>query len=350
MAAGPLTQIADIIVPRKFTSYVTVLTEKKSRLIQSGAMQTNALLSQNLAGGGLIFDFPFFKDLDDDSDRVSTDTPAERYTGGSADPDPFKITTGSQVAVRMSRNGSWSSADLASALAGVDPLDAIQNLVAAYRARRLQAAFIATMTGIFADNDASPGGSEHVQGDLTLDVSGVGFVDGVTNFSAEAYLDAKQTMGDSQEALDLTLVHSVVYNRMKKNNLIDFIPDAEGRVNIPTFMGGSVIVDDSMPASAGVYHTWLFGRGAVQFGSGDPKVPTEVERHPGAGNGGGQEVLWNRWEWCIHPVGHKYAGSAASGGPSNANTSNNLAHAGSWQRVYPERKQIAIARLITREA
>jgi hypothetical protein len=34
---------------------------------------------------------------------------------------------------------------------------------------------------------------------------------------------------------------------MQKNNLIDFIPDAEGHINIPTFLGRRVIVDDGMP-------------------------------------------------------------------------------------------------------
>ena len=52
----------------------------------------------------------------------------------------------------------------------------------------------------------------------------------------------------------------------------------------------------------------------------------------------------------MHPAGHAYAGTPANGGPSNAATANNLAAAASWNRVYPERKQIKIARLRTTEA
>ncbi|HEX5040180.1 MAG TPA: hypothetical protein VFW95_08615, partial [Candidatus Limnocylindria bacterium] len=221
-----------------------------------------------------------------------------------------------------------------------------------YWARRLQAAFIATMTGVFNDNEAAPTGTEHVQNDLTVDISGVGFVDGVTNFSAEAFIDALTTMGDSSDQLGVVLVHSVVMARMKKNNLIDFIPDARGEVSIPTFLGREVIVDDAMPIpSAGVYETWLFGAGAVRLGVGSPKVPTEVDRKPEAGAGGGEERLYSRTEWSIHPAGHKFAvASPASGGPSNAATAGNLAHADSWVRAFPERKQIKIARLITRES
>jgi hypothetical protein len=119
---------------------------------------------------------------------------------------------------------------------------------------------------------------------------------------------------------------------------------------IPTFLGREVVVDDGLPFSGSIYQTWLFGRGAVRYGTASPKVPTEVERDPGAGNGGGQEVLYNRVQWSIHPTGHAYTGTAPNGGPTNAATANNLAAAGSWNRVYPERKQIKIARLISREA
>lgn len=351
MAAGPITAVEDVIVPSVFTPYVQQMTETKSRLIQSGAIVRDAAIDLLLAGGGLTFNVPSFKDLDDDDDRVSTDSQHMEFaTAGADTPDPQKIGTSQEVAVRLSRNNSWSSADLTAALAGADPMNAIADRLAGYWTRRLQNVFVATITGVFADNAASPSGSEHVQNDLTVDISGASFVDGVTNFSAEAMIDAATTAGDSQDGLTMLMVHSVVYARMQKNNLIDFIPDARGEVVIPTFLGREVIVDDGVTRSGGVYHSWLFGPGAVRLGVGTPKVPTEVERKAGAGNGGGQEVLYNRVEWSLHPVGHKYAGTAAEGGPSNAATSNNLAHAGSWQRVYPERKQIKIARLITREA
>lgn len=349
MAAGPITQISDVVVPEIFTPYAQQITETKSRLIASGAMVVDSQLNTFLAGGGLTFNVPSWKDLDDDAERVSTDSVPAEYTAGVADPDPMKIESATEVAVRLSRNQSWSTADLAATLAGSDPMDAIASRVGAYWTRRLQAAFIATMTGVFADNDAAPAGTEHVQGDLTNDVSGGAYSAGVTDFSAEAFLDAGLTMGDSQDGLGLVMVHSVVYNRMQKNNLIDFIPDADGRVTIPTFLGKQVIVDDSMPNAGGVYQSWIFGPGAIRFGRGTPEVPTEVHRLPGAGNGGGAETLYNRVEWMLHPVGHAYVGTPPNGGPSNASTSNNLANAGSWQRIWSERKQIKIARLITRE-
>ena len=156
-------------------------------------------------------------------------------------------------------------------------------------------------------------------------------------------------MGDAQKKLGVMMVYSVVLTRMKKNNLIDFIPDARGEVNIPVFLGRQVIVDDGMPNAGGVFESWLMGAGAFRFGAGAPPVPTAVERKESAGKGGGQEILYNRVEWCLHAVGHAYVGTAASGGPSNAATANNLAAAASWGRAWSERKMVKIARLITRE-
>lgn len=350
MATGPTTQISDVIVSEIFNPYVQQMTEEKSRLVASGAVVRSNQLDEDLAGGGLTFNAPSFKDLDNEAENISSDEADDDFTTASTNSTPKKTGTSNEISVRLSRNQSWSSSDLSAALAGADPMDSIADRVSTYWARRLQAAFVATVNGIFADNDASPSGSEHVRGDLTNDISGSGYSAGVTDFSGEAFIDAAVTMGDSMGDLSMVCVHSIVYARMQKNNLIDFIPDARGETSIPTFLGRIVIVDDGVPSpSSGIYHSWLFGGGAVLLGMGGPKVPTEMARKPDAGNGGGQEVLYNRVEWALHPSGHKYAGTTTKGGPSNAATTNNLAHADSWERVYPERKQIKIARLITRE-
>lgn len=341
MASGT-TRLADVIVPAIFSPYTQQMTEEKSRLISSGAVVRDGKLDSDLAGGGLTFNNPSFKDLDNDAENVSSDDPGVNSS-------PNKIGTLSEIQVRLSRNNSWSSMDLAAVLAGADPMEAISSRVSQYWARRLQQVFLNTMKGVFADNAAAPTGSEHVQNDMTVDIKGASYVAGVTSFSAEAFLDATLTMGDSMDSLGMVFVHSVVYNRMQKNNLIDFIPDSDGRVTIPTFLGRQVIVDDGMPVASGVFESWMFGAGAVKLGMGSPAIPTEVYRTPNSGNGSGQDTLFNRVEWAMHPVGCSYVGTAPVGGPSNAATANNLGAAGSWQRVFAERKQIKIARLITRE-
>ena len=347
-----VTKIADVVVPEIYTPYKQQMTEEKSALIQSGVVARDESLDALLNGGGLTFSTPSWKDLDNDEENTSTDNDA-------SDADISKIGTLTEISVRLSRNKAWGAMDLAADLAGSKPMTAIGNRVGYYWTRRLQAMFIATMQGIYADNTAAPSGSEHAQGDLTNDISGSSYSAGVTDFSAEAFIDTAVTMGDSAQALGMCFMHSIVFARAQKNNLIDFIPDARGEVDIPYFLGRRVIMDDGLPnpagagaaqTAAGIYHTWLFGAGAVRYGVGTPETPFETDRLPLAGDGGGQEYMVDRVMWCLHPAGHAYVGTSPSGGPTNAATSNNLANAGSWQRVFQERKQIKIARLITRES
>jgi len=346
-------QIADVVVPEIFEPYSQQLSMQKSALIQSGAVAVDAQVSEMMAGGGITFNLPSFRDLEDTDENVSSDT--------GSDSVPEKTSASQEIGVRLSRNKSWSSTDLVADLAGVDPMESIAQRISNYWARRYQHILVATLMGVFADNAAAPtGGDLHVQNDLTHNVSGGGYTAGLTDFSAEATIETFATAGDAQDILRLCLMHSVVFTRAQKNNLIDYIPDAEGRISIPTYLGKPVIVDDGMPnpagagaaqTASGIFHTWFLGEGALRLGFGMPKVPVEVDRKPEANNGGGEETLFNRKSLCLHPTGHAFIGNlvGAPGGPSNLATSGNLAHADSWSRVYPERKQIRMARLITRE-
>ncbi|WYV98925.1 major capsid protein [Stenotrophomonas phage CM2] len=184
---------------------------------------------------------------------------------------------------------------------------------------------MATGRGVFA-NDALPTDANHVQGEMTNNVSGSAFVPGVTNFTTEAFLDTLTTMGDSEGALGIVMVHSIVFNRMRKNNLIDYIPDSEGRVNIPTFLGKRVIVDDGMPNQDGVYDTWIFGAGAFRFGNGLAPVPVAVERDESSGHGGGQKSSTTVSSGACTCAGYAWVGdtTCTAGGLSNAATAGNI--------------------------
>ena len=153
MAAGPTTRVSDVIVPELFTPYAQNLTAEKSRLIQSGLISRSDVLDNFLGGGGLTIQMPSFKDLDNDAERVSTDTSvpfadadASLPAGVARPPNPNKIGTLKEIAVRMSRNNSWSSSNLAATLAGANPMDAIASRVADYWVRRMQAVFVAVFS------------------------------------------------------------------------------------------------------------------------------------------------------------------------------------------------------------
>lgn len=331
------TQLSNLIVPSVFVPYVQVLTSQLNVFVASGIMVTQPSLSTFLQGGGERFSAPFYVDVDDTEANISNDNPASNAT-------PSNITATKQDVQRHNLNRAWGSMDLNIALTGTDPMQAIARRVAAYWARQQQRRLISSLRGVFADNIANDAG------DMVLNISagGVNAPTAANRFSAEAALDAMQTAGDNQFRFSGIAMHSVVYNRAQKNNLIDFIPDSEGRVEIPTFLGKRVTVDDGLPVvTNGVnleYHTYLFGAGSVVYGEEPPENPVETDRLPLSGGGGGQDILVSRTQFAMHPNGISWlAASQAARSPSLAE----LATAANWNRVYPERKQIRLALLIT---
>ena len=216
--------------------------------------------------------------------------------------------------------------------------------VSAYWARALQKHLIAVLKGVFADNTANDSDDMRVE----IGTDAVGTPSAGELVSAEAVLDTKQTMGDAADSLDTLIMHSVVFTRLQKLNLIDFIPDARGEVRFPTYLGYNVIVDDGVPAIAGTnrikYSTYLVGAGAFGHAEVPPAVPVEVDRKPAQGTGAGVEELWTRRQYILHPYGIKWTSTSMVGqSPTNAEA----AAAANWDRVYPERKQVPLAELVT---
>ncbi len=330
-----VVKIADVVVPAVFTEYVQLLTSQRSAFVQSGVIEQGPLFDALLAGGGRTFDMPHFKDLLDTEANVSSDDDASKAV-------PEKITTGQEVSIRHSRNQVWSSMDLAAALAGPDPLEAIASRVADYWVRQEQTYLISSLQGLIADNIANDAG------DMVVDITaGVGAVDATNLFSAETFIDTIQTLGDVGEDLVAIAVHSTVFRRAQKNNLIDFIPDARGEVDIATFQGRRVIVDDGLPAITNgpniEFSSYLYGAGSIVRGTGAAKVPTAVDRDELAGLGGGQEFLHSRVEWILHPRGFAWLSASMVGqSPTNAE----LAGVTNWDRRF-ERKLVKIAELRT---
>lgn len=345
MASGVL-RLSDLIVPAIFNPMVARRSVERTALLTSGAAVADPLLNANLQGAGVTWIMPRSNPIDtNDVENVSSDDPTVFST-------PNKPNMNSEIAVRLSRNQSWSQMDLARSILAADPLAALADQIGDYWAKRRQRIMIAQLAGIFANNAAATD-AYHAQNDMTVNLStlnGGTYAKGITDFHGTAFIDALITMGDALGDIALVAMHSIVYATAIKNNLIQFRLDADSNPTIPTYMGKDVIFDDGMPTpSAGVFETWLFGRGAILMGTAEPDVPTEVARIPGSGNGAGQEVIWSRVEMAHHVPGISYIGSPPAGGPANAATTNNLAAASSWQRVAPSRKYIPIARLVSRE-
>jgi hypothetical protein len=241
---------------------------------------------------------------------------------------PAKITASQDVAALLIRGKAWSTNELSGALAGSSPMNAIAAQVAKWWSIKEQGVLISILNGIFANALAST----HVNNISTA--SGAAAVIG-----AEAVLDTKQLLGDAADTFTAMAMHSAVYTKLQKLNLIEYIPDAEGKIAIPTYLGYRLIKDDGCPNTNGVFDTYLFSSGAIGRGDGLPVdlTPTETDRDSLASD----DVLINRRAFVLHPFGVKFTNSSVAGAtPTNAE----LATAANWQRV-SDVKHIGLALL-----
>ncbi len=317
-ASGGGTKLSDVIVPELFNPYVINRTMEKSALVQSGIITNNSEFDNLASQAAPTINMPFFEDLTGESEQIIEDTDLEAA----------KITSNKDVAAIIRRAKMWSATDLSAALAGKDPMAAIAELVSGFWTRDMQKELIAILKGVFLAPTMK---------DNLLDISAL--EGDASKWSASAFIDAQQMLGDAKELLTAVVMHSATESALRKQNLIDVIkPSDSPAFNI--YQGKRVVIDDGCPVdTGGIYTTYLFGQGALALGNGNPVgfIPTETDRDKKKGSG--VDYLINRKTMILHPRGIKFtnASVAKTEGPSRLELANKV----NWQRVY-EPKQIRI--------
>lgn len=329
-------QIADIYNPLVFSAAEQEAQIEINAFLASGVMVEDPRLTAMASVGGNIGELPFFKPLGTQEPNYSNDVTGDTST-------PNKITTAIMKYRLASQNQSWSTMDLAADLALADPVSAITNRIGGYWATTNERRLIQSTMGILASNVAN-NSSDMVVSVATDSASTVTDAELISN---DVILDAQQTAGDHQAGFSAIAMHSVVYSRLRKQQLIDFVRDADNNTLFSTYGNLRVIVDDSLSAVAGTnrvtYTTVIFGNGAVVSGMGRTSNPSELDRAPEKGNGGGQSDLYSRRADIIHPLGFEFTSSSVAG---QSATLAELATAANWSRVW-ERKNVPLCFLQT---
>jgi hypothetical protein len=309
------TLISDIVVPEIYNPYLLERTAALSALFQSGLVERSPYYDQFLigsGGGGKTFNIPFFQDFNV-ADEVLSDTSALAVNAVSAAKD---------TVVRLSRGIGVSVNDVAKHLAGADPMMSIANGRAEYWNRRFNTIAINTLMGAIIGTNMT----DHIH-----DISGSSGA--AANFTASTFIDACAKLGDNSGKLSIIVMHSAVYAKLQKDQLIAYLPTANVNIIMPTYLGKKVVVDDSCPVpSSGIYMSFICGEGAIAFGTSG--ISVETDRDVLARD----TIMSEAWELVMHPKGVAFiSGSVAADSPTNAE----LALAANWSRV-AESKNIAI--------
>ena len=310
-----VTRLSDMIVPEVFAAYVTAQTMEKSALVQGGIVANDAVMNELAGGPSTLINMPYLEALGGESEVMSD--------AGQMAAD--KLVASQDVARKLARTKAWGATGLSAALTGADPMGAVADSLAEWWARDLQRVLLSELVGVFA--------AESMAGKV-LDISGK--TGNAALWSAEAFVDANQLMGDAKDAITAVAMHSAVEAYLAKQQLIEYETGAEKGVRVPMYMGKRVIVDDGMPydPATGKGAAYLFGEGAFALGNGKhPRiVEVEVERDRMASSG--EDYLVSRRVFLLHPRGVKWTEADVAGlFPTNAE----LAKGENWKRVFEEK-------------
>ena len=296
-----ITTIADMqIVPNKFAQYVAEKTTALNTFINSGIATPDNVVGQLINGtpkGGRFIELPSWKPL-------------------SGKPDVFgeqaitteKIESKVAKATLMIWQKGWADTDLAQVLGGADPMGAVALQMADWRNTCEQNVYLSILKGIFATDGAM---KDHIN-DITS------MSEAAACISRESTLETKQLLGDHYKKLGMVFMHSATYTYLQIKELIlrqPWVNPVGETVEIETFMGYRVMVDDGMPVNSGIYDTYFMGNGAFIRQEGLPQglVAVETDRDKATST----DYLYNRWCQVIHPRGLSWASDGVYTNPEN---------------------------------
>jgi len=336
-----ITTIGDIVTGNEavIASYQTQEPVEKTAFFESGVLTSTPQMAEIANGPSNIGNVPFWKPIDA---SIEPNYSNDVYEDIAV---PRSISTGEMQARVAYLNEGFGQADLTVELTTKNPLESIAGRLDNFWQRQAQRRLIATAVGIYNDNVGATD-AYHTQNDMVVTAAG--------GWDVGAYIDTTATMGDALNGLGTVAMHTFVYNQLRKQNLIDFVPDSEQKTQIPFYQGSRVVFEDGMPVfgagNARQFLTIVFGAGAIGYGAGSPKTPLEYERVAARANGGGVETLWSRKTWLLHPFGYSFTSNTITGNGTETTARSaswsDLALATNWNRIM-DRKQVPLAFLVT---
>lgn len=320
---------------------------KKNELIKSKALKGNPDIkylfsSQNgssyarIAMRGLL-----------DGDVINYD--------GETDITATSTKTNEQGVVVIGRTKAWSEKNFSYDITvGVDFMDNVAKQVSEYLNEVDQDILLSILKGIFSmsgDTKSLEFVDKH-----TYDITDA---DGGAMTSTTLNSAMQLACGDNKKKFSLVFMCSMVATNLENLNLIKHLTytDKDGLtrdIELYSWNGRSVIVDDSLDDGTGEYITYILGDGAFSYENIGVSVPYEMSRDPY--KNGGNDTLITRVRKCFAPYGISYEKvNQATLSPTNAELEDGanwcLVHSGESDettRTYLNHRAIPIARIISK--
>lgn len=302
--------ISNLFVPSVVAPYIAAELSALNSVVRSGAAVVSSQMNTMLAGGASTFTIPFWKEISASALVPTSDW--ETKAGVQ------KVSAGSQVGVRVLRALTpIALTEVEGLMTGADPVGAVAAQLANAHNTIRQSVLLA-MLGAVTGVDSGDAGTA---ADLAYDgTAGV--------FSASSLIKGVQAVwGDRGSVRGNTLLMtSLTYSTLQLDELNSSVGSRAGiDVGFGTFLGNTVIVDDTVPTGK----TYVIRPGGLGFGTASLAVPFEIQRDASAGNGGGGEALFSRDLFSYHVAGTSFTGSFTGEHATDAE----IATASKWSLV-----------------
>lgn len=332
-----------------FGAYINTIPQvNKNELIKSRALSVNSEIKRVFASqtGTAYAVLPMYGLLGGD---------ALNYDGGTTITADTTNTYERGVVV-VGRAKAWLEQDFAEDITGgAGFMDNVAGQVAEYFDGVDQDILLAVLEGIFnmTDDEGVSFADYH-----TLDISETD--DGCCG-ATTLNTAVQKAGGDNKSKYTICIMHSAVATNLENLNMLEYLKytDKEGvqrSLNIGTWNGRTVLVDDSMPVEENsdgesIYTTYILGKGAFDYADVGVNVPYEIYRDPFTN--GGQETFIARSRKCFAPYGISYIkANQESLSPTNSELSDGsnweIVNDGMDEKTYIDHKAIPICRIISK--
>lgn len=344
--------------PEVFGKYVDLIPKtKKNELIKSRAIRGNKQIRSAFQGqtGVVYATIPMYGRLD--GDPLNYD--------GETDITATSTTTFDRSVVVTGRAKAWVERDFSEDITGgADFMGNVARQVSNYWDEIDQDILLSVLKGVFSMS-GNAGNTEFVN-KHTYDVNDV--VGATTLNNA-----VQQASGDNKNIFNQIIMHSQVATTLENLKVLEYLKytdenGIERQLQIATWNGRSVLIDDSMPVeevevNVGTeeepvmetqtkYVSYILGEGAFDYEDIGAEVPWEMSRD--ASKNGGQDTLYSRQRKVFSPYGISFTKKQmVTNSPTNAELENGtnweLVHNGEsgQNRKYIDHKAIPIVQMKT---
>lgn len=272
----------------------------RTEILASGIVVNDKTIMDLIGSKGNVATIPMYLPLnahDENMEPLNND--------GETDNVPVEIQGNKQTCMLIQRMKAFKSKDFTKELTGADPLGQIKAHIAEYYAQVWEIEMMNIAKAVLGNSALS----DHVT-DLSITSGTMGEANHITETTM---IDAEQAaLGDMAGGLGLAIMHSKIYAKYQKMNLVDYekytVLNALGKeVKLPSIHGKIPLVTDYYTVDRSVsgfpvFNTYLFGSGAflsADKNNYEKQYTTNYDPQKNAGT----EMLYTKQGRVLHPNG-----------------------------------------------